>query len=38
MANRQFTILLAVLAIVVIGYNSIYIVKETERAVMLKFG
>ena len=38
MANRQFTILLAALAILVIAYNSLYIVKETERAVMLKFG
>ncbi|MDX1504513.1 MAG: protease modulator HflC [Spongiibacter sp.] len=38
MAGRQFTVLLAALAVIVIGYNSLFIVKETERAVMLKFG
>lgn len=38
MAGRQFTIMLAALAVIVIGYNSLFIVKETERAVMLKFG
>ena len=38
MANRQFTILLLALAVLVVGYNSLFIVKETERAVMLKFG
>ena len=38
MANRQFTVLLLALAVLVVGYNSLFIVKETERAVMLKFG
>ncbi|GAB3373147.1 protease modulator HflC [Spongiibacter taiwanensis] len=38
MDSRNFTVILALLAVVVISFNSLFIVKQTERAVMLKFG
>lgn len=38
MGSRQFTILLVVLGLIVVAYNSLFIVSETQRAVKLKFG
>lgn len=38
MASRQFTVLLVVLGLIVLAYNSLFIVSETQRAVQLKFG
>ena len=33
MASRQFTVLLVVLGLIVLAYNSLFIVSETQRAV-----
>ncbi len=38
MSNRNIAIILALFAVVFIASNSLFVVKETERAVMLKFG
>ncbi|MGJ8686517.1 MAG: protease modulator HflC [Spongiibacteraceae bacterium] len=38
MGNRNFTIVLVLMGLLVLASNSLYIVKETERAVLLKFG
>lgn len=38
MDSRTFTIVIVLVGAVVLGFNSLFIVKETERAVMLKFG
>lgn len=38
MSGRNLVILIVLAVVVAIGYNSLYIVKETERAVMLEFG
>jgi membrane protease subunit HflC len=38
MGNRSFTIVILLLGALVLAFNSLYIVRETERAVLLKFG
>ncbi|HCS26325.1 MAG TPA: protease modulator HflC [Spongiibacteraceae bacterium] len=38
MGNRGLGILILVGAIVMLAFNSLYIIKETERGVLLKFG
>jgi membrane protease subunit HflC len=38
MGNRNFTIILLVFGLLVLSMNSLYIVRETERGVLLKFG
>ncbi len=38
MGTRSILILIVALVVLVVGYNSVYIVKETERAVLLTFG
>ncbi|MFT7404461.1 protease modulator HflC [Zhongshania sp.] len=38
MGNRSFTIVILLLGALVLVFNSLYIVRETERAVLLKFG
>ncbi|CAA0081944.1 Modulator of FtsH protease HflC [Zhongshania aliphaticivorans] len=38
MGNRSFTLVIVLLGALVLAFNSLYIVKETERAVLLKFG
>ncbi|MBD2857909.1 protease modulator HflC [Spongiibacter sp. KMU-158] len=38
MSNRAFTLLLIIAGSVILAFNSLVIVRETERAVMLKFG
>jgi membrane protease subunit HflC len=38
MNNKLFSLLLVVLAVVFVASNSLYIIKETERGVLLKFG
>lgn len=38
MGGRNFTIVVVLLGFVVLALNSLYIVRETERAVLLKFG
>jgi membrane protease subunit HflC len=38
MGNRNFTIILLVFGLLVLAMNSLYIVRETERGVLLKFG
>ncbi|BFM05312.1 protease modulator HflC [Halioxenophilus aromaticivorans] len=38
MSGRNLVLLVVLAVAVLIGYNSLYIVKETERAVMLEFG
>lgn len=38
MSNRNIAIILALFGVVFIASNTLFVVKETERAVMLKFG
>lgn len=38
MNARSLYVLIAVLVVVLVGSKSLYIVKETERAVKLRFG
>lgn len=38
MSSRTFTALIVVVGILVLALNSLFIVKETQRAVLLKFG
>ena len=38
MNNKLFSLLLVVLAVVFLASNSLYIIKETERGVLLRFG
>lgn len=38
MSGKSMTGLVIALLIIVVGYNSLYIIKETDRAVLLKFG
>lgn len=38
MGNRSFTVVILLLGALVLAFNSLYIVRETERAVLLKFG
>ena len=38
MSNRNLAIILALFGVVFIAFNTLFVVKETERAVMLKFG
>ncbi|AKH70713.1 membrane protease subunit, stomatin/prohibitin [Spongiibacter sp. IMCC21906] len=38
MDSRSFTIVIVLVGAIVLGFNSLFIVKQTERAVMLKFG
>jgi membrane protease subunit HflC len=38
MSNRNIAIIVALFAVVFLASNSLFVVKETERAVMLKFG
>ena len=38
MSNRNVAIILALFGVVFIAFNTLFVVKETERAVMLKFG
>ncbi len=38
MSNRNLVIILALFGVVFIAFNTLFVVKETERAVMLKFG
>jgi membrane protease subunit HflC len=38
MSNRNVAIILALFGVVFIASNTLFVVKETERAVMLKFG
>ncbi|WP_317931379.1 protease modulator HflC [Halioxenophilus sp. WMMB6] len=38
MSTRNLFFLALALVVVLVGYNSVYIVKETERAVLLEFG
>jgi membrane protease subunit HflC len=38
MSGKNLTLVIALALVVLIGYNSVYIVKETERAVLLQFG
>ncbi len=38
MNNKLFSLIIALLAVVFIGSNTLYIIKETERGVLLKFG
>ena len=38
MSGRNITLILLVLLLVVIANNSLYIIKETERGVLLRFG
>jgi membrane protease subunit HflC len=38
MGNRGFGILIVAVALILVAANSLYIVKETERAVLLRFG
>ena len=38
MGNRSFTVVIVLLGALVLAFNSLYIVRETERAVLLKFG
>jgi len=38
MNNKLFSVITALLLVVFIGSNTLYIIKETERGVLLKFG
>ncbi len=38
MSNRNLAIILALFGVVFVAFNTLFVVKETERAVMLKFG
>ncbi|UTW03775.1 protease modulator HflC [Amphritea atlantica] len=38
MSGKSMTGLMIALFLLVVGYNSLYIIKETDRAVLLKFG
>ncbi|MFK0313339.1 protease modulator HflC [Pseudomonas sp. NPDC090233] len=38
MSNRSLIALIAVVVLAIVGWNSFYIVAQTERAVMLRFG
>lgn len=38
MSNRNIAIIVALFALIFLASNSLFVVKETERAVMLKFG
>jgi membrane protease subunit HflC len=38
MGNRSFTVVILLLGALVLAFNALYIVRETERAVLLKFG
>lgn len=38
MSGKSMTGLVIALLLIVVGYNSLYIIKETDRAVLLKFG
>ncbi|MBU0539245.1 MAG: protease modulator HflC [Gammaproteobacteria bacterium] len=38
MGNRSFTVVILLLGVLVLAFNALYIVRETERAVLLKFG
>ncbi|BBB27399.1 protease modulator HflC [Amphritea japonica] len=38
MSGKSMTALVIALLLLVVGFNSLYIIKETDRAVLLKFG
>ncbi|WP_373089151.1 protease modulator HflC [Zhongshania sp.] len=38
MGGRNFTVVVVLLGLIVLALNSLYIVRETERGVLLKFG
>jgi modulator of FtsH protease HflC len=38
MTNRSFTVLIVLMGAIVLAFNTLFIVRETERAVLLKFG
>ena len=38
MGGRNFTVVVVLLGLIVLAFNSLYIVRETERGVLLKFG
>jgi membrane protease subunit HflC len=38
MGGRNFTVVVVLLGLIVLAMNSLYIVRETERGVLLKFG
>ncbi len=38
MNNKLFSVIVALLLVVFVGSNTLYIIKETERGVLLKFG
>ncbi len=38
MNNKLFSLIIALLLVVFVGSNTLYIIKETERGVLLKFG
>ena len=38
MNNKLFSLIIALLLVVLVGSNTLYIIKETERGVLLKFG
>ncbi|CAA0094606.1 protease modulator HflC [Zhongshania aliphaticivorans] len=38
MGNRSFTVVILLLGALVLAFNALYIVRETERGVLLKFG